>query len=92
MQKSFAGTRDRAAAPAAMAAAAVAFLVALVTSPAGRIVGHFNVSTSVATAVVTIITGGGGWVLATFYPWVLPLVLTIRGLIAVGGAGLAIGW
>jgi hypothetical protein len=92
MHEKLALGRAQVVAPAALAAAAAAFLVALLTSPAGRIVGHFHVSTSVATAVVTIITGGGGWVLSTFYPWVLPFVLTIRGLIAVGGAGLAVGW
>jgi hypothetical protein len=79
-------------APAALAAASGAVLMALLVSPLARIVGYFHVTTSVATAVVTIISQGGGWVLSTFYPWVLPFVLTIRGLIAAGGAGLAIGW
>jgi len=77
---------------AARSTALSAVLLALVVSPLGRIVGHFNVSTAVATAVVNIIAQGGGWVLSTFYPWILPFVLTVRGLIAVGGAGLAIGW
>src|SRR4051795_8142288 len=57
-------TENGRAVSAAQASAFSAVLLALFVSPVGRLVGHFHVSTSVATAVVTIITGGGGWVLS----------------------------
>ena len=35
---------------------------------------------------------GSSWVIGAFFPWVLPYVLTIRGIIAIAGVGVATGW
>lgn len=76
----------------ATAVLATAALVALLVRPLALIVGHFHVSTSVANAVVAAIMGGGGWVISVFFPWIIPYVLTVKGLVAVIGVGGAVGW
>ena len=86
------GTRSAQPALTATAVLAAATLLALLVRPLALIVGHFHVSTSVANAVVAAIMGGGGWVISAFFPWIIPYVLTVKGLVAVIGVGGAVGW
>ncbi len=76
---------------AALPVGAVMSVLLMTTVPLAHLVSHFHVSTGTAGMIITAVTGSS-WMIAVFFPWVLPYVLTIRGLLLAIGTGATIGW
>lgn len=71
-------------------AAAVPFVFNLSAS-AGELINHFGLTYAVAFAIVSLIVEGSWWV-AVWFPYIIPVEVTVEILIAVLGIGYAVGW
>jgi hypothetical protein len=92
IQRSLGITRYRAVATAvAVGLAGGALLYLLTGLPLAHLVGHFNISWAVAWGIVNLIAEGS-WVIAVFYPWIIPVEATVDLIIAISGLGVAAGW
>ena len=58
----------------------------------GDLIANLGLSEGVSLAVVALITSGAGYLIAALYPIVIPFVTTLQAIIAVAGAGAAVGW
>jgi hypothetical protein len=72
------------------AAAAVPFLFNLSASM-GEVVNHFGLTYAVAFTIVSLIVEGSWWV-AIWFPYIIPVEVTVEILVAVLGIGYAVGW
>ena len=70
---------------------ALAVAVATLTPVAGP-TRKFGLSPDVAGMVITVLTTSGGWLVGAMWPFLLPWIATIRGLLAAFGAGWTVGW
>jgi hypothetical protein len=66
-------------------------VVAMCAKPSGMLIGHFHISQEVAATVVGLIVSGG-WEVAIFFPWAIPVEATVMGLVSVFGTAAAIAW
>ncbi|HKG51209.1 MAG TPA: hypothetical protein VKB14_12280 [Actinomycetales bacterium] len=78
--------------PRPLAVILAATLALLPLGAIGRIVGHFHVTREVAAVIVNLIVSGAAWELAILYPFIIPVEITIKGMIAFLGVTYAIGW
>lgn len=62
------------------------------TSVLGLLVSTLGLSEGVAFAVVAALTTGGASLVAVMWPFLAPVVLTLRGILAVAGTGAVIGY
>lgn len=58
----------------------------------GLLVSKMGLSEGVAFAVVTALTTGGASLVAVMWPFLAPVVLTLRGMLAVAGTGAVVGY
>ena len=66
-------------------------VVAVFSNTSGMLVGHFHIGKEVAATVVGLISAGG-WEVAVFFPWAIPVEATVVGLVSVFGTAAAIAW
>jgi hypothetical protein len=72
------------------ALASVAFLVNLKDGVA-LLIGHFGVTWSTALFIVSLVLDGS-WVIACFFPYIIPVEITVQVLVAIFGVAYAAGW
>jgi cephalosporin-C deacetylase-like acetyl esterase len=77
---------------AAVVVSLMASCVTLGQSAAGWLVGQFGLSQATAFAIVALISSGGIDAAALVYPFLLPFIGTIQGLIFVFGTAVLVGW
>jgi hypothetical protein len=53
--------------------------------------GHFSVSYGFALYIVYLVVEGAWWV-AIWFPWIIPVEVTVQVLVAVFGIAFAAGW
>lgn len=73
-----------------VAIAAIPFLFNLDAS-VGQVINHFGLTYAVAFTVVSLIVEGSWWV-AIWFPYIIPVEITVEILVAVLGIGYAVGW
>jgi hypothetical protein len=57
----------------------------------GQLIGHFHLEYATAFLIVSLITEGSWWV-ALWFPYILPVEVTVQILIAIFGIGYAVFW
>lgn len=72
------------------ALAAVPFLFHL-NDAIGLVINHFGLTYSTAFVIVSLIVEGSWWV-AIWFPYIIPVQVTVEILVAVFGIGYAVGW
>jgi hypothetical protein len=72
------------------ALAAVPFLFHL-NDALGLVVNHFGLTYATAFVIVSLIVEGSWWV-AIWFPYIIPVEVTVEILVAVLGIGYAVGW
>ncbi len=58
----------------------------------GDLVRRFGLSWSLAGYIITLIVNGSMWTLSMLYPFLLPFLATVRGIIFVAGTGAAVAY
>jgi hypothetical protein len=56
-----------------------------------QLIGHFHLEYATALFIVSLITEGSWWVVVWF-PYVLPVEVTVQVLVAIFGIGYAVFW
>ena len=70
--------------------AAVPFIFHL-NDAIGLVVNHFGLTYATAFVIVSLIVEGSWWV-AIWFPYIIPVEITVEILVAVLGIGYAVGW
>jgi hypothetical protein len=77
--------------PAIAVSAGLAALVVFVSSPVAAVVIHFHLSAAVAAEIISLIVSGS--ILIDFlFPYIIPAIGVIQGIIAAAGVGAATAW
>lgn len=72
-------------------AGALFALSMVATRPFAAVVIHFHLSADVAAYIISLITGGS--ILIDFlFPYIIPAIGAIDGIIAAAGVGAAVAW
>ena len=58
----------------------------------GALIRHFNLTKGVADWVIGAIASGGAYLVLVYYPLIAPVVITLKGKIAVLGVSFAVVW
>lgn len=66
--------------------------ISFIQQSLGDLVQHFGLSTPVAVILVNSISSGATYIIYALYPYLIPLLVTAKGVIAIFGASLAVGW
>ncbi len=74
----------------AAALAVVPFLFHL-NDVIGLVINHFGLTYATAFVIVSLIVEGSWWV-AIWFPYIIPVEVTVQILVAIFGIGYAIGW
>jgi hypothetical protein len=78
---------------AALGATALAAATSLLNlrDSIGLVIGHFHLEYATAFFIVSLITEGS-WYVALWFPWILPVEITVQVLVAIFGIGYAVFW
>jgi hypothetical protein len=69
----------------------LAALAALAASPVAEVIHHFHLSAGVAAEIIALIVSGS--ILIDFlFPYIIPAIGVIQGIIAAAGVGAATAW
>lgn len=63
-----------------------------VLGPGAALCAHFGLSWSTAYKIATLLTQGSIWLIGLYWPYLLPFLATLRGLLAVFGISAVVGW
>ncbi|KFN03567.1 hypothetical protein D0U04_19510 [Bacillus clarus] len=58
----------------------------------GFLVGQMGISEGLATLIISVLAGSGAAVVVAAWPFLAPIVVTLRGIFAVAGTAAAVGW
>jgi hypothetical protein len=88
----FGAAHLRARALAASSALLGGLMVAATSAPAvAQLMGHFGISWSEAAQIIGLVAAGS-LILFWLFPWLIPVLGTIRLILIFVGTGAAIGW
>ncbi|NCD20641.1 MAG: hypothetical protein EOL89_11810 [Actinobacteria bacterium] len=79
-------------AQATLAASSLAVGLAFLLGPVGSLMAKFGLSYGAASMIIGVLSSSGGYLVAAMWPFLLPWIATMRGLLAVAGTGFVIGW
>lgn len=58
----------------------------------GNLISKFHIAEDVAWQMVSILAGSGSWIFSVLFPYFIPYIVTLNGLIGIIGVGATVGW